>query len=60
MKQVTNFCENNQIYSTISLSIIERIKLLFMGALQVHIDQNNSSPMGSIVSYYQPKIKKSK
>ena len=56
MKQVTSFCENNQIYSIISLSVKERIKLLFKGSLQIHIDQNNSSSAGSIVSYYQPRM----
>lgn len=58
MKQVTHFCENNQIYNIVTLSLKERLKLLFRGSLVVHIDQNNSSPTGRIVCYYQPKIKK--
>ena len=56
MKQVTNICEDNHIHSIISLSLKERIKLLFKGSLQIHIDQNEQSSTGVIVSYYQPRI----
>lgn len=56
MKQITNYCENNQIYNTITLSLKERLKLLFKGSLVVHIDQNVSSSTGRVENYYQPKI----
>lgn len=58
MKQVINFCENNKIYYIITLSLKERLKLLFKGSLVAHIDQNVQSSTGRVVSYLKPKIYK--
>jgi hypothetical protein len=39
-----------------TLTIKERLKLLFKGSLRAEIDQNNKSSTGSIEVYYLPKI----
>lgn len=56
MKQIAVFCKNNHIYSTITLTIKERVKLLFKGTLEISIDQNVQSSTGRVESYYRPKI----
>ena len=58
MKQRTEFCENNQIYNITTLSLKERLRLLFKGTLEAHIDLNVQSSNRVVNCYYQPKIRK--
>lgn len=60
MYQKTNFCEGNIIYNTVTLTLRERIKLLFRGTMTISIDQNNSGFAGEVRCYYRPKIEKKK
>ena len=56
MKQVTIFYDNNNIYNILTLSLKERLQLLFKGTLETHIDRSVQSSIGRVMSYYQPKI----
>ena len=56
MKQVTIFYDDNNIHNILTLSLKERLQLLFKGTLETHIDQSVQSSTSRVISCYQPKI----
>lgn len=55
MKQTTK-CGKTHTCSVITLSLKERLKLLFKGSLIVEIDNTVESSSGWVDCYYQPNI----
>lgn len=55
MKQTTKFGKTHTC-SIITLSLKERLKLLFKGSLIVKVDNTVESSSGWVDSYYQPNI----